>query len=368
MLRLSALLWLSLLAGLASATSTAGSSPSTCDPHRGLVRREWGNTRLTERKAYTNAVLCLQHAPSRLSHALYNTTSRHEDFVVTHMNYSRFIHINGIFLSWHRGFIRLYEHALRDECRYSGALPYWDWVEHQENITASPLFDGSPCSLSGQGLPLSPEDQAKEPACWQVGSVVCPKGPGGGCVTDGPFKNYTIGYLRIDPNVANNPEPGLPADAFAYVPRCFSRNLNQYIATHFQTQENLDTLLRTRAIADFQRVLSNVDRSAGLPGLHVAGHFALGPVGGDFFSSPQDPVFFLHHAMVDRVWALWQSFDAPARTYGDNALYGTVTTKNIPPSENATMDTLLEWGPLGPAKTVREMMAVGRGEMCYKYD
>ncbi|EJD54749.1 Di-copper centre-containing protein [Auricularia subglabra TFB-10046 SS5] len=346
---------------------SASPSPPACLRRSVLVRREWGNMRQAERKAYTDAVLCLQHAPSQLSHSLYNTTSRCEDFTATHMNYTRFVHFDGIFLAWHRGFIRLFEHALRGECQYQGALPYWDWVKHHENLTASPLFDGSPYSLSGQGRPLSPKEKEKEQPCWQVGNVVCPKGPGGGCVTDGPFKNYNIGYQRIDPNVANDPNPGLPSDAFAYVPRCFSRDLSQYIATRYQTQQNLDNLLGTSTIADFQNVLDNVDAAAGLPGLHGAGHYATGPVGGDFFSSPTEPAFYLHHGMIDRVWALWQGSDL-ARVYGDNALYGTVTTGNVPPSENATMETVLTWGPLGRPKMVREVMKVGRGAMCYEYD
>jgi tyrosinase len=36
--------------------------------------------------------------------------------------------------------------------------------------------------------------------------------------------------------------------------------------------------------------------------MHAAGHFSIGGDGGDVFSSPNDPAFFLHHAMVDRVW------------------------------------------------------------------
>jgi tyrosinase len=30
-----------------------------------------------------------------------------------------------------------------------------------------------------------------------------------------------------------------------------------------------------------------------------------GDPGGDLFTSPGDPAFFLHHGMVDRLWTLW---------------------------------------------------------------
>lgn len=353
-----------------AATVDAGTAepPPPCDPGQVVTRKEWGDLPPADRKAYTDAVLCLQAKPSQLSHGLYNTTSRYEDFTVVHINQTRLIHFNGVFLAWHREFIRLFESALQTECAYAGALPYWDWVKHHENITASPLFDGSPFSLSGQGLPLSPEEKEKEPPCWQIGTeITCPKGPGGGCVTDGPFKNYQIGYVAADPGTITNPEPGLPPNIFNYVPRCFARDISQYIATNFQTQANLDNLRNTSTIKDFQDALDNVS-AVGFPGLHASGHFAVGAVGGDIFSSPTEPTFFLHHAMIDKVWSQWQAVDSPARVYGDNAIFGTVTSQNIPPSANATLDTVIDWGSFGSPRSLRELMAVGRGNMCFQYD
>lgn len=353
-------------ATLAMASASSVSPPAAC---RGQLRRrkEWGALTRRERKSYTDAVLCLQSKPSQLSHALYNTTSRYEDFVAVHMNSTRRVHSNGVFLAWHRGFINLFEGAHRVECGYAGALPYWDWIKYRENITASPLFDGSPFSLSGQGLPLSPEEKVLEPPCWTLGNVTCPKGPAGGCVIDGPFKNYRVGYLPGDASSFTNPEPGLPPTVFNYSPRCFSRDINQYIATNYMTQENLDNLLNTSTIKDFQYALDDVSGDR-LPGLHMSGHFIMGPVGGDVFSAPAEPAFYLHHAMLDRVWAQWQNKDRHGRVYGNNALDGTLTTMNIPPSPNATLDTVINWGPLWKARALRELMDVGRGSLCYEYD
>lgn len=51
------------------------------------------------------------------------------------------------------------EQALRDECGYTGAVPYWDWVKtEQEGFNNSQLFDGSATSLSGNGSPLNYTD------------------------------------------------------------------------------------------------------------------------------------------------------------------------------------------------------------------
>ncbi|KZV91002.1 Di-copper centre-containing protein [Exidia glandulosa HHB12029] len=283
------------------------------------------------------------------------------------MNSTRFVHNNAVFLAWHRRFAWLFERELQQKCGYTGTLPYWDWVKNAKNITASPLFDGSAFSLSGQGLPLPPDQKALEPPCFG-GDITCPKGPGGGCVTDGPFKNFRIGFGYIGVEAAQNPQPGLPPTIFNYVPRCFSRDLNQFIATNFQTQANLDNVLAASTLADFQQRIDNISGD-GFPGLHPSGHRLLGPTGGDYFSSPMDPAFYLHHSMIDKVWSDWQAKGSgDDRIFGNNALSGTLTTLNIPPSANATLESIINWGPLEGPSTIRSMMAIGRGDLCYRYE
>jgi hypothetical protein len=38
-----------------------------------------------------------------------------------------------------------------------------------------------------------------------------------------------------------------------------------------------------------------------------------GDPGRDFFTSPGDPLFYLHHGMIDRTWWIWQSLDKKTR-------------------------------------------------------
>lgn len=48
------------------------------------------------------------------------------------------------------------EQALRNECNYTGAIPYWDWTKTaKEGFNASSAFDGSATSLSGNGAPVN---------------------------------------------------------------------------------------------------------------------------------------------------------------------------------------------------------------------
>jgi tyrosinase len=87
--------------------------------------------------------------------------------------------------------------------------------------------------------------------------------------------------------------------------------------------------------------------------------------GGDLFASPGDPYFFLHHAQIDRTWEIWQNQDLATR---QNALAGTNTLFNFPPSANTTLDDLLDLGVLAPKMKIREAMSTRGEKWCYTYE
>lgn len=87
----------------------------------------------------------------------------------------------GNFLTWHRYFTWAYQQALRDECGYEGYAPYWNWFTHADNFSASPVFDGSDTSLSGDGAFFA--HNGSDP----ITGLHLPSGNGGGCVTSGPL-------------------------------------------------------------------------------------------------------------------------------------------------------------------------------------
>lgn len=76
-----------------------------------------------------------------------------------------------------------------------------------------------------------------------------------------------------------------------------------------------------------------------------------------------DPLFFVHHAGVDRLWATWQ---AAAPTTRLNAIGGPTT--NPPGTEEVTLDFVLEYPTLAPSVTVREVMDISKTPSCYEYD
>ena len=76
-----------------------------------------------------------------------------------------------------------YEKALRDECGYTGYQPYWNWFSYQNDLSKSPLFDGSETSMGGDGAFLKHNGSVSG-----GGSILLPSGNGGGCIKIGPFK------------------------------------------------------------------------------------------------------------------------------------------------------------------------------------
>ena len=64
------------------------------------------------------------------------------------------MHFSGLFLPYHRRFVWLYERALRTECNYAGAQPYWDWTQYYDDLRLGPVFDGTDTSLGSDGIPI----------------------------------------------------------------------------------------------------------------------------------------------------------------------------------------------------------------------
>ncbi|KAA8641766.1 tyrosinase family protein [Aspergillus tanneri] len=283
-----------------------------------------------------------------------------DDFSATHINYTLSIHLSGIFFSWHRHFVWLWEKALREECGYKGYQPYWNWALSANNLSASPIFDGSATSLSGNGDPIKQETLLRlEPT-----NITIPMGSGGGCVTNGPFANMMLNLPEL--SMAGDEE--FPPNAFDYTPHCFTRNLNSYMSNAFTSQADVDRLLNSPTITDLQ---VNMDLSAwpelremGILGPHTAAHMSLGRTMQDSWSSPQDPSFMLHHAQVDRIWSLWQARGPESRRW---ALNGTSTVYNKPTTPEVTLDTELTWGTLSDNKSVREVMSTEAYHFCYEY-
>jgi tyrosinase len=157
------------------------------------------------------------------------------------------------------------------------------------------------------------------------------------------------------------------ATPFTPNPRCARRDLTTYASTSWLTNTNLHNITlgpASGSIALFQDELQGRPKD-GILGLHGAGHYAINGDGGDFYSSPNDPAFYLHHTMLDQVWWIWQAL------YPEKArdVAGTVTYNNNPPSRNATVEDVLEMYYLGVEnlKMADVMDTLGGSPLCYIY-
>lgn len=101
------------------------------------------------------------------------------------------INPQAIFLSWHRYYMWSYETALREECGYKGAQPYWDWPRFANDPESGPMFNGKPDSLGSNGIAI-PHNATLTAPLGPIPGGSLPPGSGGGCVFSGPFTNLTV--------------------------------------------------------------------------------------------------------------------------------------------------------------------------------
>lgn len=285
--------------------------------------------------------------------------SRYDEYVATHINYTYNIHETADFLAWHRFFIHSLEQDLIHYCNYTGRLPYWDWALDAAAPQKSPLFNGDSFSMGSNGVFVPNRTYTY----LGLQEVNFPPGTGGGCVHRGPFRNYTVNLGPLDSPYNNNVE-----SPFDHNPRCLIRDLNPWFSRRYNTYTNVtDLLLDGIQIEHFQARMQGYDTPADRFGVHGGGHWLGGGPSAltDFHSSPSDPVFFLHHAMIDRIWLIWQNLDIADRQY---IIRGTSTLNNSPPSPDMTLDDVLPFGFVAPDQTFRDLMDTFAGPYCYRYD
>ena len=158
-------------------------------------------------------------------------------------------HGNDYFLPWHRWYVLRIESAVRDlggkfACF---SMPYWDWTLDAGREAQSPIWD-----IFG---PMGKKNDSF-------------------CMREGPFaewKNSKGGCLKR-----------IGSDSYRF----------------FSPAEVLDLIMgKEELVGGF--------RPAFEAGAHSRPHLFIGGAMNSF-ASPDDPIFWLHHAFVDKVWSMWQ--------------------------------------------------------------
>jgi len=332
----------------------------SCTFETARVRTEFRKMSNQDRKSFTDAITCLKQVPTTADGTAYpGVKSRYDEYVATHINMTMSIHVTADFLAWHRNFIWEWENDLINTCGYTGSLPYWDWARDAYAPHESEVFNGDEFSLGSDGAYVGGRDDTY----LGLMDVTFPPGTGGGCVHSGPFSGGDFSNLGpLDSPYGDNVE-----NEYDFNPRCLVRDLNSYFSSRYNTYANVTQLVLGQTnIQYFQAEMQGFVGDNKL-GIHGAGHWLGGGPSQmqDFHSSPNDPVFFLHHAMVDRVWAIWQALDAETR---QDAIYGTSTLNDSPPSPAMQLTDSIAFGFAGQNEIFGDLMDTLSGKFCYRYE
>jgi len=181
------------------------------------------------------------------------------------------IHQGPAFLPWHRAFILDLEKELQQVSGNNDlGLPYWNWPEGDGSAS---IWDDN--LMGGNGDPADND-----------------------IVKTGPFRQgeWTIVTLLGNPAGPLIREFGVQVTTLA----------SQTDVTNALSTMPYDaSLWNTSSNPSFRNRLEGWYGATG-PGLHNRGHVW---VGGSMLpmTSPNDPVFFLNHCFVDKLWADWQT-------------------------------------------------------------
>jgi tyrosinase len=229
------------------------------------TRQNHADMSTAERAAFVSAVLALKNSVDSVLNP--GGMKRYDDFVQVHKNammgpdmFMPMPHGSPLFFPWHRVLLRQFELALQSAAGDAGiAVPYWDW---ELSGTNNPFTDDF---LGGDG------DAAD-----------------GDRVVSGPFA-YATGNFEIRVWDATSGDAGLLRE--------FGTDPTAYLPTPTQVTSALPKTPYSPGPNSWERTCEG--------GLHNPVHRWIGGNMGDA-TSPNDPVFFLHHCYIDLLWENWR--------------------------------------------------------------
>lgn len=228
---------------------------------------------------------------------------------------------------------------------------YWDWTLDWQNLFAAPVWDLDH-GFSGNGR------ESSEPSAFF---------PRSHCIRDGTFANVNVSLAGA-----------------TYAPHCLTRDFGSF---KHEPVASLSQHLRPSAI---EALMEEDDYYKFLVKFEDGAHIAIPKfIMGDFrlFTSPNgrcfqffltvlftflkmensfantlvDPIFFLHHGQIDRIWWRWQQHDLQRRQY---RYTGSFKPRS---KEQASVDDIVSIGGLAPDIQASELLNVRSGIFCYTY-
>jgi tyrosinase len=339
---------LGMLSALAvRSTAQTASAVDARSPKSHEIRVRKSVTALTdaERKEFVDAVLALKRVKSPYDPSL----SYYDQFVAWHKeryichsgdhmtatDSMLMIHTGPMFLPWHRELLVRFERALREVSGKEITVPYWDWTDPDSVSPGNPHAVFRDDFMGGDGKP--DEQYAVTTGPFKKGAWTLNIQPGGATWTPSATTYLTRRLGRV---------PALPTKA--QVEAAFAAE--EYDVSPYSAMSDPDPSFRS-ALEGTGSAGSRMDCG---PDGWMALPFDLSPaapaavsgrsrlhnlvhtwVGGSLSppgvrpairgtmvlpTSPNDPIFFLHHANIDRLWGEWQAAH-PGKTYKPESGY-----------------------------------------------
>lgn len=184
-----------------------------------------------------------------------------------------------VFLTWHRSYIYSFEKALnsalqwkRGDSELELTLPYWDWTQFSSATHAS---NGLPKVVDDETYTNAAGDEVPNPLA-RAKSLY--RTVGLGLSDDDAFTKRYVSRLRGDILLLRNE---------------VQRYLTNPSFTMFQNDFNFAAHSHIHVVTGGRDAASPLPRSLGDMGSTTSASF--------------DPIFWMHHAMCDKVWADWQA-------------------------------------------------------------
>ena len=305
------------------------------------VRRSWSKLSADEKRAVIDAFVTLKNTTADSSRpgaarAVYKSfcdsyaANLYDFYVELHasaffsmetpdMSHLQMVHMGSHFLPWHRYVLLRLEADLREASGNPDfTLPYFDWEDCQGDAAGGE----NPC-----------------PAIFDTNSL----GSGGGCDGDDAVTGYIVdqGFKAHLWTQAN------PLNVFSLASlTCGDKAIQREVGCSTKlaptppTAENVAAIYERKVYdadpydscstdenVSFRQYLEGYTRTDVNPAcviggcqMHGQGHNYIGGEMASGGAAPNDPIFFLHHANVDRLWAMWQ--DANRKSAETAADYG----------------------------------------------
>ncbi|KAL1870506.1 hypothetical protein Daus18300_005194 [Diaporthe australafricana] len=242
-------------------------------------------------------------------------------------------HQDILFPTWHRAYVALYEQELCSRMQFIATAYTGDSKNRLEAAAAdcrAPYFDWAalPPSTMDSMLPASIGDNPK----------INVSGPHGTQTIANPLFSYA--FNPPNPGVFQDVAPWADWTATRRAPTsaasdalsnnsAINANLVRYTVQNQQRLYNLFTNYDNFTIFSNEGWAANTTSYDSLESLHDNVHALLGGFDGHMTIVPFsafDPLFFLHHCNVDRIFALWQVFHPDAWVTPEIARVNSYTT------------------------------------------